>query len=156
MLDFLHLMHITKKHLLRKAVFRNVIFLILTRETITWNCSWWMMTETKNFVLGAKAMNLLTTSSIHIDSNDKPDIGPSSSNRFLPSREARLFIERAKVDSCQVLFYPSDEFAQLRQLRFKFDKLSTYLCYRFASKFTNGCRTRLLAIWTLADCSRRY
>ncbi|KAI8884718.1 hypothetical protein K501DRAFT_271523 [Backusella circina FSU 941] len=55
--------------------------------------------------------------------------------------------------SHQYLLYPFDEHAQLRQLRSKFDRLSTYLCYRFSSKFTNDVRTRPWTIWTIADRS---
>ncbi|KAI9473877.1 MAG: hypothetical protein EXX96DRAFT_579737 [Benjaminiella poitrasii] len=58
-----------------------------------------------------------------------------------------------EIGSRQVLLYPFDEFAQLRQLRSKFDKVSTYLYYRFSSKYTNDCRTRPFTIWTLADQS---
>ncbi|KAI7866879.1 hypothetical protein BDF14DRAFT_1808756 [Spinellus fusiger] len=123
----------------------------------------------QKLVLGTKTMNVLITSSIRIDCNEKPVIGPSSSNGFFPSRETRIFIEKTKIEevqrmiekkatfneigSRQVLLYPFDEFAQLRQLRSKFDKVSTYLCYRFSSKYTNDYRTRLFTIWTLADRS---
>ncbi|PHZ07477.1 uncharacterized protein RHIMIDRAFT_242584 [Rhizopus microsporus ATCC 52813] len=94
--------------------------------------------RSKKLVLGTKTMDVLIKPSIRIDHNEKSVIGPSSSNGFLPSRETRLFIERTKINSRQVLFYPFDEFAQPHQLRSKFDKLSTYLCYRFSSKYTNG------------------
>jgi hypothetical protein len=125
--------------------------------------------RSQKLVLGTKTMNVLITSSIRIDCNEKPTIGPSSSNGFLPSRETRIFIEKTKIEevqrmiekkatfneigSRQVLLYPFDEFAQLRQLRSKFDKVSTYLCYRFSSKYTNDYRTRPFTIWTLADRS---
>ncbi|KAI7852866.1 hypothetical protein BDC45DRAFT_512735 [Circinella umbellata] len=52
------------------------------------------------------------------------------------------------------LLYPFDEHAQLRQLRSKFDRLSTYLCYRFSSKSTIDVRSRPYTIWTIADRSR--
>ncbi|KAG0162515.1 hypothetical protein DFQ29_004018, partial [Apophysomyces sp. BC1021] len=42
-------------------------------------------------------------------------------------------------------------YAQLQQLRPKFHRLSTYLCCRSSSKFTNDLRARPLTIWTLAD-----
>ncbi|KAG1442115.1 hypothetical protein G6F56_011200 [Rhizopus delemar] len=125
--------------------------------------------RSQKLVLGTKTMNVLITSSIRIDCNENPVIGPSSSNEFLPSRETRIFIEKAKIEevqrmikkkatfneigSRQVLLYPFDEFAQLHQLRPKFDKASTYLCYRFSSKYINDCRTRPFTIWTLADRS---
>lgn len=101
--------------------------------------------RSQKLVLGTKTMNILITSSIRIDCNEKPVIGPSSSNGFLPSRQTRIFIEKTKIEevqrmiekkdtfneigSRQVLLYLSDEFAQLHQLRSKFDKISTYLCY---------------------------
>lgn len=125
--------------------------------------------RSQKLVLGTKTMNILITSSIRIDCNEKPVIGPSSSNGFLPSRQTRIFIEKTKIEevqrmiekkdtfneigSRQVLLYLSDEFAQLHQLRSKFDKISTYLCYWFSSKYLNGCRTRPFTIWTLADHS---
>lgn len=125
--------------------------------------------RSQKLMLGTKTMNVLITPSIRIDCNEKLIIGPSSSNGFLPSRETRIFIEKTKIEevqriiekkatfneigSRQVLLYPFDEFAQLRQLGSKFDKVSTYLCYRFSSRYTNDYRTRPFTIWTLADRS---
>ncbi|KAI7895220.1 uncharacterized protein EV154DRAFT_559636 [Mucor mucedo] len=121
--------------------------------------------NSQKLVLGTKTMNVLITSSIRIDCNEKPVVGPSSSNGFLPSRNSRIYVEKKKLDEIermiekkatlneistrQVLLYPFDEFSQLRQIRSKFDKLSTYLCYRFSSKYTNDCRSRPLTIWIL-------
>ncbi|KAG2214148.1 hypothetical protein INT45_012097 [Circinella minor] len=56
--------------------------------------------------------------------------------------------------SNQQLSYMFDEHAQLRQVKSKFDRLSTYLCYCFSSKFTNDVRTRPYTIWTIVDRSR--
>lgn len=53
------------------------------------------------------------------------------------------------------LLYVFDEHAQLRQLRSKFDRLSTYLCRRFSSRYTNSIHTRPLTIWTFCDRSRQ-
>ncbi|KAL0143437.1 hypothetical protein V8B55DRAFT_1043754 [Mucor lusitanicus] len=114
-------------------------------------------------------MNVLITSSIRLESNQPVVVGASSSNGFLPSRSTRIFIDKCKLQqietmtkkqlvgvgsSQQHLLYPFDEHAQLRQLRSKFDRLSTYLCYRFSCKFTNDIRTRPITIWTIADRSR--
>jgi hypothetical protein len=99
-------------------------------------------------------MNVLFTSSTRLESNQLPIVGASSSNWFIPSRSTRIFIEKHKLEeikimtkedtyfdkirfSNQQLLYPFDEHAQLRQLKSKFDRLSTYLCYQFSSKFTN-------------------
>ncbi|KAI8993315.1 hypothetical protein BDB01DRAFT_775879 [Pilobolus umbonatus] len=125
----------------------------------------------KKLVLGTKTMNALFTSSIRLDNNQSVAVGASSANGFIPSRNTRIFIEKRKLEeieimgkenkkldgiesSAQHLLYPFDEYAQLRQLRSKFDRLSTYLCYRFSSKFTNDVRTRPWTIWTIADRSR--
>ncbi|KAI9365092.1 hypothetical protein BD770DRAFT_300873, partial [Pilaira anomala] len=43
--------------------------------------------RSQKLVLGTKTMNVLITSSIRIDCNEKPVIGPSSSNGVLPSRQ---------------------------------------------------------------------
>ncbi|GAA5817048.1 hypothetical protein MFLAVUS_010584 [Mucor flavus] len=56
--------------------------------------------------------------------------------------------------SNQHLLYPFDEHAHLRQVRSKFDRLSTYLCYQLSSKCTNDVRTRSWKVWTIADRSR--
>ncbi|CEP13964.1 hypothetical protein [Parasitella parasitica] len=123
----------------------------------------------KKLVLGTKTMNVLKTSSIRLESNQQVVVGASGSNGFIPSRNTRIFIEKCKLQgiemtakanmhldgrSHQHLLYSFDEHAQLRQLRSKFDRLSTYLCYRFSSKFTNDIRTRPWTIWTIADRSR--
>ncbi|KAG2207969.1 hypothetical protein INT47_010953 [Mucor saturninus] len=125
----------------------------------------------KKLVLGTKTMNVLITSSIRLESNQSVAVGTSSSNGFIPCRSTRIFIEKYKLQEIQMtteantqldgirsshqhLLYPFDEHAQLRQLRSKFDRLSTYLCYRFSSKFTNDVRTRPYTIWTIADRSR--
>ncbi|KAG1042607.1 hypothetical protein G6F43_011860 [Rhizopus delemar] len=125
--------------------------------------------RSQELVLGIKTMNVLIISSLRIDCNEKPIIGPSSTDGVLPSRETRIFIEKTKIEeiqrmieknaafneigSCQVMLYPFDEFAQLRQLRAKFDKVSAYLCYGFSLKYRNDYRTRPFTIWRLANTS---
>lgn len=116
-------------------------------------------------------MNILITSSIRLESNHPVVVGASSSNGFVPSRSTRIFIEKCKLQEIQMttkantqhagirssqqnLLYPFDEYAQLRQLRSKFDRLFAYLCYWSSSKFTNDVRTRPWTIWTIADRSR--
>ncbi|KAG2227805.1 hypothetical protein INT45_002043 [Circinella minor] len=121
----------------------------------------------KKLVLGTKTMNALFTSSIRLDNSEQPIIGASSANGFIPSKETRIFVEKHKLQEVktlmqettpstnkQQLLYSFDEFSQLRQVRSKFDRPSTFLCYRFTSKYTNDIRMRPLTIWTLADRSR--
>ncbi|CAO3688329.1 unnamed protein product [Rhizopus stolonifer] len=108
-------------------------------------------------------MNVLFTSSIRLDNNQSVAVGASSANGFIPKKrkleEIEIMTKESKKfdgieSSEQHLLYPFDEYAQLRQLRSKFDRLSTFLCYRFSSKFTNDVRTRPWTIWTIADRSR--
>ncbi|KAG2227804.1 hypothetical protein INT45_002042 [Circinella minor] len=121
----------------------------------------------KKIISRTKTMNALYTSSIRLDNSEKPIIGVSSSNGFIPSKETRIFVEKHKLQEVktlmqettpstnkQQLLYSFDEFSQLRQVRSKFDRSSTFLCYRFTSKYTNDIRMRPLTIWTLADRSR--
>jgi hypothetical protein len=115
-------------------------------------------------------MNILFTSSIGHDNNECPIIGVSSSNGFIPSRDTRIFVDKHKLQDIKSLIqrapfneiellhqrqlYPFDKYSQLRQVRSKFDRPSTYLCYQFSSKYTNDICSRPLTIWTLADRSR--
>ncbi|CEP07083.1 hypothetical protein [Parasitella parasitica] len=113
-------------------------------------------------------MYALITSSIRIDVDEIPTIGASSSNGFTPTKATQLFVQQSHLeyftrmfglqshqcestDSYQRLLYPFDQYSQLRQLRSKFHRLSTYLCCRSSSEFTNDIRARPLTIWTLAD-----
>ncbi|CEG84520.1 hypothetical protein RMATCC62417_18311 [Rhizopus microsporus] len=112
--------------------------------------------NSNKLVLGTKTMNVLITSSIRIDVDKMPTIGSSSSNGFKPTKGTQIFVQQSNLehfnsDFSQRLLYPFDQYAQLRQLRSKFHQLSTYLCCRSSSKFTNELRARPLTIWTLAD-----
>ncbi|KAL0074354.1 Homeodomain-like DNA binding domain-containing transcription factor [Phycomyces blakesleeanus] len=75
--------------------------------------------------LGTKTMNVLITSSIQIDKNQSPAVGPSSTNGF--------------------------SYAQLRPVRSKFHRTTTYLLSRSCSIFANDPCLRHVTIWTLAD-----
>lgn len=117
-------------------------------------------------VIGTKVVNYLITSSIRIDVDEVPTIGASSCNGFTPSKQTQIFLVQPLVEelldwakkqttSCmtkqQHLLYPFDELAQLRQVRLKFYRLSTYLCCRSSSSYANDLRTRPVTIWTLED-----
>ncbi|CEJ00135.1 hypothetical protein RMCBS344292_14201 [Rhizopus microsporus] len=58
-----------------------------------------------------------------------------------------------KDQTAEAKYIIKQKLDQLRQLRSKFDRLSTYLCHRFSSKFTNDVQTRPWTIWTIADRS---
>ncbi|KAI7903286.1 uncharacterized protein BX663DRAFT_434041 [Cokeromyces recurvatus] len=53
--------------------------------------------RSQKLVLGTKTMNVLITSSIRIDCDEKSIIGPSSSNGFLPSRETQYLLKKQKL-----------------------------------------------------------
>ncbi|KAI9499587.1 hypothetical protein BDB00DRAFT_794584 [Zychaea mexicana] len=113
--------------------------------------------------LGTKTMNVLITSSIRIDKNQPPAVGPSSANGFSVSKDTIIFIRRSFIkwygDLRQRGFndlsirelYPFDEYAQLRQVRSKFHRTTTYLLSRSCSIFANDLCSRPVTIWTLAD-----
>lgn len=125
----------------------------------------------EKLVLRTKTMSVLFTFSICRESNQSPSVGASGSNGSIPSRNTRIFIEKRKLEKIEIvtkantqfdgirlsnqhLLYPFDEHAHLRQVRSKFDRLSTYLCYQLSSKCTNDVRTRSWKVWTIADRSR--
>ncbi|KAG1170782.1 hypothetical protein G6F70_000744 [Rhizopus microsporus] len=58
-----------------------------------------------------------------------------------------------KDQTAEAKYIIKQKLDQLRQLRSKFDRLSTYLYHRFSSKFTNDVQTRPWTIWTIADRS---
>ncbi|KAI8640913.1 hypothetical protein BD408DRAFT_389773 [Parasitella parasitica] len=113
--------------------------------------------------LGTKTMNVLITSSIRIDKNQPPAVGPSSTNGFSVSKDTIIFIRRSFIEWYGDLrqrgfndlsireLYPFDEYAQLRQVRSKFHRTTTYLLSRSCSIFANDLCSRPVTIWTLAD-----
>lgn len=114
-------------------------------------------------------MGILFTSCTRLDLNENPTIGPSSTNGCTPSKNTQAFIDKKKLNQIEAmlsrgddenlsqknLLYLFNEHAQLRQLRSKFDRLSTYLCRRFTSKYTNSIHTRPLTIWMFCDRSKQ-
>ncbi|KAI9280389.1 hypothetical protein BY458DRAFT_487380 [Sporodiniella umbellata] len=112
----------------------------------------------KRLVLEVKTMNALFNSSICPDNKKSAVAGAFSANRFISSRNTRVFIEKRKLEKVEImanenkefdgtkffeqhLLYPFNEHAQLCILRSNFDYLSTYLCYCFSPKFINDVQT---------------
>ncbi|KAI7857419.1 hypothetical protein BDC45DRAFT_532787 [Circinella umbellata] len=118
-----------------------------------------IITEKKKalLILGGKLYSRLLSSDEHYEktvSVNKENTLESSlrsiDTRCIPTRDARIFVEKPKLQEAkrlmqettsstdkQKLLYPLDEFSQLRQVRSKFDRPSTYLRYRFTLKYTN-------------------
>lgn len=95
--------------------------------------------------------------------NQPPVVGPSSTNGFSVSKNTIIYIPRIFIEWYGALrqrgfdglsireLYPFDEYAQLRQVRSKFHRTTTYLLSRSCSIFTNDLCSRSITIWTLAD-----
>ncbi|SAL95967.1 hypothetical protein [Absidia glauca] len=119
--------------------------------------------NSKKLELGTKTMNALFTSTVRLDKDSSVAIGPSSLNGFSVSATTTIFVRKefllwykSLVDNgCKKLvvqsLYSFDELSQLRQVRSKFNKTSTYLLSRSSSAFTNDICHRPTTIWTLAD-----
>lgn len=110
--------------------------------------------------LGTKTMNVLVTSSIRIDKNQLPAVGPSSTNGFSVSKDTMIFIRRSFIEWYSDLrqrgfndlsireLYPFDEYAQLRQVRSKFHRTTT----SFSILFHLHKRSVLATCYNLDTC----
>jgi hypothetical protein len=119
--------------------------------------------NSKKLELGTKTMNALFTSTVRLDKDSSVAIGPSSLNDFDVSTSATIFVRKEFMlwyqnliaGGCKNLvvqsLYSFDELSQLRQVRSKFNKASTYRLARSSSFLTNDICHRPATIWTLAD-----
>ncbi|ORX46299.1 hypothetical protein DM01DRAFT_1364442 [Hesseltinella vesiculosa] len=85
-------------------------------------------------VIGTKIFSALVASSLRIDIDNKPDIGPVTSNIILNTYERAYY----------VIF-------QLRQLRTRFHKQSTYFACRGFNEPTDDISTRPYTVITLCE-----
>ncbi|GAA5799033.1 hypothetical protein HPULCUR_004442 [Helicostylum pulchrum] len=111
----------------------------------------------KKLIIGTRTCNFLVTSSMRLDVHSV-NLGPSTTH-FTPTNKTRLFLDKASLDivkpmlrnetvnECQqmpILY-------QLRQLRSKFDRLSTYTKCRASSSFTSHPFLQPTTIWTFSS-----
>lgn len=107
--------------------------------------------------IGSRTCNFLVTSSLRLDIISV-NLGPATVH-FTPSQKTRLFLDVSSIAACksdlsnQTLsrsqMMPS--MYLLRQVRSKFDHLSTYTMCRSVSTIASQLELQPLTIWTLSD-----
>ncbi|KAI8068328.1 hypothetical protein BC940DRAFT_318980 [Gongronella butleri] len=117
----------------------------------------------KKLIIGTKSFNALVTSSLRVDAENSPDVGPTTAAFILDtdadSLATRIFIKKtAWVAAMALLNQPDaqqlanyDLLDQLRQLRTRFHHESTYLRCRASNEETDDLTCRPYTIFTLAD-----
>lgn len=105
--------------------------------------------NSEQLVLGTKVMNCLITSPIRVHIDEAPTIGASSCSGYRATKNMQIYLLQTVLQglmdwigkqivlsttSTQQLLHPYDEHVELRELRSKFDRLSTYLCCRSSSE----------------------
>ncbi|KAI9313448.1 hypothetical protein BX666DRAFT_1843778, partial [Dichotomocladium elegans] len=113
----------------------------------------------EKLVISTQIATYLVVSSMRLDKSSVPELGPTTIN-FDPSSRTRIFCSKNAIDAAKrvierkqmQIFELGDTLSQLRQVRSKFDSISTYLPCRATSNLTNNLKCRPFTIWTIADC----
>ncbi|KAG0162387.1 hypothetical protein DFQ30_002187 [Apophysomyces sp. BC1015] len=108
--------------------------------------------------IGTMVSDVLVTASIEVGDTTVVNIG-SSTQTFSTTNDTRIYLDADSLDRskrlladtlcCQLSSF--DALAQLKQVRSKFDHISTYTMCRASSSFTNNHLCRPYTIWTFAD-----
>lgn len=108
-------------------------------------------------IIGTCTFCSLITSSVRLDGDFKPEVGPSTFN-FKPSGSTRIFLSNYSIERVARILedqptklYNSDILAQLRQVRSSFTSPRTYCISRCSSRLTNNMKLRPYTIFTAAD-----
>ncbi|KAG1048427.1 hypothetical protein G6F43_009183 [Rhizopus delemar] len=114
-------------------------------------------------VIGTKIFNALVTSSLRIDIDIKPEIGPVTSNLILNAYErsfaTKIFVKKSTWESAQHIakcertnkISGYDVSFQLRQLHTRFHQQSTYFACRGFNEPTDDISTRPHTAFTLCE-----
>ncbi|KAI9015246.1 hypothetical protein CLU79DRAFT_724982 [Phycomyces nitens] len=111
----------------------------------------------KKLIIGTRTCNFLVTSSMRLDVHSV-NLGPSTTH-FTPTNKTRLFLDKTSLDTVKPMLKNETVnecqqmpiLYQLRQLRSKFDRLSTYTKCRASSSFTSHPFLQPTTIWTLSS-----
>ncbi|KAG2206304.1 hypothetical protein INT47_007318 [Mucor saturninus] len=111
----------------------------------------------RKLIIGTRTCNFLITSSMRLDVHSI-NLGPSTTH-FTPTKKTRLFLDKASLDIVKTMLQEETInkcqqmpiLYQLRQLRSKFDCLSTYTKCRASSSFTSHPFLQPTTIWTLSS-----
>lgn len=111
----------------------------------------------QKLTLGTRTCNFLVTSSLRLDCMSV-NIGPTTSH-FAPFENTRVFLDSHSIELVKPkLSDPSINRSQtipslylLKQVRSKFDHLSTYTLCRSSSTITSRLEFQPATIWTLSD-----
>ncbi|ORY92363.1 hypothetical protein BCR43DRAFT_508442 [Syncephalastrum racemosum] len=110
----------------------------------------------KKLIIGTRPSNFLVTASMRLDTRSI-NLGPTTSH-FSPSEKTRIFLDKKSIELvAPMLTNPEITEAQtmpalyqLRQLRSRFDCLSTYTKCRASSTLSSRLHFQPTSIWTLS------
>ncbi|ORZ12371.1 hypothetical protein BCR42DRAFT_453705 [Absidia repens] len=117
----------------------------------------------RKLVIGTKVFNALVTSSLRLDTDLPPEVGPGTCQFILDdyqqSKSTRLFIKETAWKAATTMaknksttrICSYDILYQLRQLRTRFHHQSTYFCCRSSNELTDTVTTRPYTVFTLAN-----
>lgn len=114
-------------------------------------------------IIGTQISNLLVTSSIRIDDDSfLPELGPTTAN-FKVTNGSRIYLSQdsikkfnAIVESKQVKLVLKHEMYNLKQIRSKFHRTSTYTFSRGFSLFTHSLMNVPVTVFTAQYCRHIY
>ena len=108
-------------------------------------------------VIGSRTCSFLVTSSARLDTVSV-NLGPETTH-FVPTSNTRLFVDSLSLQACESLLKDQSvarvqsmlSMNLLKQVRSKFDKLSTYTMCRASSSIASLPELQPLSIWTLCS-----
>ncbi|KAG1456420.1 hypothetical protein G6F46_002310 [Rhizopus delemar] len=135
-----------------------------TRYTDVWPTTL-NTSDGKKLVIGTQSCNLLVTSSLRLDKEDKPCLGATTMNFDLcgkvESLTCAIYLDSESVTRSLALgndptarcISNIDYVYQMRQLNSKYNDTTTYFLTRCSSHFARSHATQPYTMFTLADCN---
>lgn len=115
----------------------------------------------QKLIIGSRTCNLLVTASIRLDMQSV-NVGPVTTH-FVPTDSTRVFLDCASISRVDSMLADNTTnqvqqmlmMYQLKQVRSKFDHLSTYTMCRASSDIVSRLEMQPTTIWTISDLADR-
>lgn len=115
--------------------------------------------NSKKLIISSRSANFLVISSIRIDEQIKPEVGPTTMN-FIPTNKTSIYLDTNSVKKCSTVIAKGDDYKlpidmdpinHIRQLRSKFCHISTFCLARCFSDFTASSNLQPFTIYTFVN-----
>jgi hypothetical protein len=115
--------------------------------------------NSKKLIISSRSANFLVISSIRIDEQMKPEVGPTTMN-FIPTNKTSIYLDTNSVKKCSTIIAKGDDYKlpidmepinHIRQLRFKFCHISTFCLARCFSDFTASSNLQPYTIYKFVN-----